>query len=111
MIIKMGERKKSDNGKSCVAYEYPLGDREIDVAFIEVDGRYPSVGCVTNTVVKETVFVIEGRGKVVIDDIEHLLGDHDAILILPKQKYFFDGKFKLVVSCSPAWYAAQHREC
>lgn len=110
MLIKKRNRIKSENTKNSTAYVYPFGDTKIDLAFIEVNGRYPEAGSVTNRVVRETVFVVKGNGRVVIDDVEHLLEDNDALLILPNQKYFFDGRFKLVVSCSPAWYSKQHVE-
>jgi mannose-6-phosphate isomerase-like protein (cupin superfamily) len=111
MIIRKVEAAKSENSQSCVAYEYPFGDKEINVAFIEIDGRYPDAGCVTNTVVKELLFVVEGRGKVVIDGDEQPLEAQDAILIKPNQKYFFEGRLKLVSTCAPAWYPEQHRRC
>ena len=86
-----------------------MGDRDINIAFIEIDGRYPDKGYVTNESVKELVFVAEGKGKIVINKEEYKLEEGDAVLIRPKQKYFFDGKLKLVVSCNPAWYQVQHR--
>ncbi|MBI5347524.1 MAG: hypothetical protein HZB66_02860 [Candidatus Aenigmarchaeota archaeon] len=59
--------------------------------------------------VKELVFVVEGNGKITIGKVEHKLEKQGAVLIFPKQKYFFEGKLKLIVSCSPAWYPEQHK--
>ena len=109
MIIKKENAIRHENSPKCIAYEYFFGDKEIDIAFIEINGRYPDKGCVTNEIVKESVFVVEGKGKIVIDKKEHKLEEKDALLIFPKQKYFFEGKLKLVVSCSPAWYPEQHK--
>ncbi len=109
MIIKKGNRIKRKNSPKCIAYEYPTEDQDIDIAVIEIDGRYPDNGYVTNEAVKELVFVAGGMGKIVIGNEENRLEEGDAVLILPKQKYFFDGKLKLIVSCSPSWYPEQHK--
>jgi len=109
MIIKKKNRIRYENSPKCIAYEYPLQDKDINVAFIEIDGRYPDKGWVVNEKVKEIVFVAEGRGKIVIEKSEHTLEDGDSILLLPKQRYFFEGKLKIVVSCHPAWYPKQHK--
>lgn len=109
MIIKKNARIRKEISPKCIAYEYPTVDKDIDVAIIEINGRYPDEGYVINEVVKELVLVAGGRGKIVIDKEEHKLEADDAVLILPKQKYFFDGRLKLIVSCSPAWYPEQHK--
>lgn len=109
MIIKKKDRVRHENSPKCIAYEYPLEDKDINVAFVEIDGRYPDKGFVTNDAVKEIVFVVEGEGRIVIEDEGHELKEGDVVLILPKKKYFFDGKMKLVVPCSPAWYPEQHK--
>jgi len=109
MRIKKDDRVRYENSPKCIAYEYPLGDKDINVAYIEINGRYPDKGFVTNEAVKEILFVVEGEGKIVIEDEEHELKEGDVVLLLPKKKYFFDGKLKLVVPCSPAWYPEQHK--
>ncbi len=108
-IVKKTERVEYANSPACTAYEYPLEDKDINVAFIEIDGRYPDKGRVTNEVVKELVFVVGGEGKIIIGEKELRLKEGDAVLVLPKQEYFFEGKFRLVVSCAPAWYPEQHK--
>ncbi|UCD04235.1 MAG: cupin domain-containing protein [Candidatus Woesearchaeota archaeon] len=110
MIVKKNSRIEHENSKKCIAYEYPMGDKDINVALIKINGRYPNEGEVTNEVVKELSFVAKGFGKVVIDKKEYTLEEGDAILILPKQKYFFEGDLELVISCNPAWYPEQHKQ-
>lgn len=111
MIIKKSERKKHVNSPKCIAYEYPLGDKDINIAFIEIKGRYPDKGRVTNKVCKELVFVVNGKGKIEIDGKKFLINEGDSVLIQPKQKYFFDGNLEIITSCQPAWYPEQHVEC
>lgn len=108
MLIKKQERVKHINSPRCIAYEYLHKDKDISIALVEISGRYPDEGFVMNKVVKELIFVAEGKGKVVISDREHKLGKDDALLIQPKQKYFFEGNFKLVISSHPAWTPQQH---
>ena len=108
MIIKKKDRVRHENSPQCIAYEYPIEDKDINIAFVEIKGRYPDKGLVTNRRVKEMIFVKGGSGKIVIEGTEHLLEEGDAILILPGEAYFFDGNLELVVPCSPAWYPEQH---
>ena len=110
MIIKKENRIRHENNPKCIAYEYPMGDKDINVAFIEINGRYPDKDYVTNESVKELVFVVEGEGKIVIEKQEHRLEEGDVVLIHPQQRYFFDGNLKIIVTCNPAWYPEQHKE-
>jgi len=111
MIIKKSEREKHANSPKCIAYQYDHKDKDINIAFIEINGRYPDKGRVMNKVCKEIVFVVKGKGKIVIADKELLISEGDSIFIQPNQKYFFDGKLEITVSCHPTWYPEQHVEC
>ena len=109
-MIKKSERKKHANSPKCIAYEYPLGDKNINIAFIEIKGRYPDKGRVTNKVCKELVFVVKGKGKIEVDDKKLLISEGDSVFINANQKYFFDGNLEIVTPCYPAWYPEQHVE-
>jgi len=110
MLIKKSERKKYQNSPVCIAYEYPFTDKDINIAFIEIKGRYPDKGRVTNKVCKEIVFVTKGKGKIEIDGKELLIEEGDSIFIQPNQRYFFEGKISIIASCHPTWYPKQHEE-
>lgn len=109
MKIIKENRIKHEHSPECVVYEYPFKDQDINVAIVEVSGRYPSSGYVTNEQVKEMLFVTSGAGKVVIGLNEYELVKGDMILIHPGQEYFIDGNLELVISCNPAWYPEQHK--
>jgi mannose-6-phosphate isomerase-like protein (cupin superfamily) len=109
MIIKKKDRIRHENSPECIAFEYPIGDKDINMAFVEIRGRYPDEGYVINESVKELVFVVEGEGKLTIGEKEYGLAEGDAVLILPGEKYFFDGNLKILVPCSPAWFPEQHK--
>ena len=111
MIVKKSNRITHKNSDKCIAYEYLTNDKDINVAYVEIDGRYPDKGRVVNTKCKEIGFVTEGTGKLVVEGNEQTLGAQDVFLILPNQKYYFEGKLKLVVPCTPAWHPEQHKYC
>jgi len=109
MIIKKSQRKKHENAPTCIVYEYGHRDNNINVAFAEINGRYPENGFSFNEVCKEIFFVLEGKGKIEINGKEMKLEQGDAVLIQPQQKYFLEGKLKLVISCNPAWNPNQYK--
>jgi mannose-6-phosphate isomerase-like protein (cupin superfamily) len=111
MIIKKSERKKHVNSPKCIAYQYDHEDKDINIAFIEINGRYPDKGRVMNKVCKEIIFVVKGKGKIEIDGKELSIGEEDSVFIKPNQKYFFDGNLEIIAACSPTWYPDQHVEC
>lgn len=111
MLVKKSERKKHANAKTCIAYEYDLGDKDIDVAYIEIDGRYPEKGRSVNRKSKEVIFVVDGNGRIEIDDKVFVINDGDSIIVKPNQKFFFEGILKIVVCCSPAWNPEQYEYC
>jgi len=109
-VVKKSDRIKHLNSPVCIAYEYAHKDKNISIAFIELRGRYPDKGRVTNQICKEMVFVVKGEGKVEIDGNEFILNEGDTILIQPNQKFFWEGNLVLVMPCHPAWYPEQHVE-
>ena len=84
MLIKKAERRRHENSPRYIAYEYLHKDKDINIALVEINGRYPDSGFVMNKQVKEMIYVIKGNGMVVINDIEHELGEGDALLIQQK---------------------------
>jgi mannose-6-phosphate isomerase-like protein (cupin superfamily) len=96
--------------KTATAYEYPLMDNSIHGAIIKINGRYPEEGRVVNEKVSELGFVIEGSGKIAVEDEAINFKKDDQILIKPKQRYYWDAKAILFMSCTPAWYPEQHKQ-
>jgi len=64
-----------------------------------------------NRICKELIFVIEGIGKIFIEREEILLKAGDTILIEPNERYYWEGSFKLLPACTPAWYIEQVELC
>ena len=66
--VKKEQTKRFENSPTCVALEYPIGDKDINGAVIELNGRYPEMGRVVNTECKEIAYIIEGNGLIVIEE-------------------------------------------
>jgi mannose-6-phosphate isomerase-like protein (cupin superfamily) len=109
-IVHKIDAQEFQNSKACYAYEYILEEKEINGAMVKLTGRYPDTGCVTNLKCKELAHVISGSGKVVVEGKEVLLSEGDLVLILPKEKYFWEGNMVLFVSSTPSWTIEQHRK-
>ena len=109
-IIHKNQTEEHKNSDVCTAIEYPLGDKDINGAFFELSGRYPKEGRVVNMECKELAYIIEGSGRVVVEEQEVKLNNGDLILIEAGEKYFWEGNLKMFVPCIPAWYPEQHKE-
>lgn len=109
MIIKKSERKEHKNADTCIVYEYEFGNKDIDIAEAKIRGRYPERGYSLNQECIELFFVKNGSGKIEIDGESKELEEGDSVLIEAKQKYFFEGKLDLIITCRPAWNPDQYK--
>ncbi len=109
-IVRKNEAKKFKNGEACTAIEYPMGDKDINGAVIELSGRYPDRGRTVNEKCKEMAYVIKGSGRVVVEGVETQLNEGDLVLIDPGEKFFWEGKMTLFMPCTPAWNPDQHKQ-
>jgi len=109
-FINKKETEKFKNSNVCTAIEYPLEDKDINGAIIELSGRYPDKGRVVNLKCKELAYIIKGSGRAVVEGKEIQLNEGDLILIEPEEKYFWEGNLIMFVPCTPAWYPEQHKE-
>lgn len=100
------ERKNSD---VCVVTEYPIIDKDLDFAIVNVSGRYPNCKHAMNKKCKEIVYVQNGTGKVVVNDTEYLLNVGDVVLIEAGEKFYWEGNLTLCISCNPAFNIEQHQ--
>jgi len=109
-VVHKNQAVEFKNSETCTALEYSLGDKDINGAVITLSGRYPESGYVVNEVCKELVFVVRGQGKLTVEGKQFELFDGDQALILPGEKYFFEGDLEMFMPCIPAWYPEQHKE-
>jgi mannose-6-phosphate isomerase-like protein (cupin superfamily) len=110
-IIRKSETESFTNGPTCTGYGPSFGDKDLDIAVVTVNGRYPEEGYVLNEVCKEIAYVLNGSGRLVmgneeIQDVE--IGD--TVMIQPGEKYYWEGEnLEMIMPCSPAFYPAQHK--
>lgn len=112
VIMKIVHKQNAEehrNGKNCIAREYPLGDKDINGAVVTITGRYPETGFAVNEVCKELIYIVRGKGIMGINGEEQSLQQGDLVLLLPSEKYYFSGDMEMFVSCTPAWFAEQHK--
>ncbi len=109
-VIYKNQTETIKNSDACTVIEYPLGDKDINGAVVELKGRYPDKGRVVNLECKELAYIIKGSGKVVVEGKEVELNEGDLVLLELGEKYFWEGDLVMFVPCAPAWYPEQHRE-
>jgi mannose-6-phosphate isomerase-like protein (cupin superfamily) len=109
-IIRNNQKEEHKNSDTCTAYEYPLGDKDLNVAVIELTGRYPEKGSAVNLECKEVAYVLNGSGKLWVKDEMIELNQGDMVLIEANEKFYWEGVMTLIMPCAPAWYPEQHKE-
>lgn len=109
-IVRQNQANRFENSPSCTAIEYSLDDKDMNMAIVELDGRYPNEGRAVNLKCKEIAYIIQGSGSITIEGNETELNQGDMLLIEPGEKYFWTGKMKMAMPCTPAWTPEQHKE-
>lgn len=109
-IIHKNQTKIFKNSEACMAIEYPMGDKDINGAVIELNGRYPDKGRAVNLKCKEMAYIIKGSGRLVVENKEEKLNKGDLVLIEPGEKFFWEGKLTMFMPCTPAWNHEQYKE-
>lgn len=80
-ISQQYQTKTHKHNENCTVQEYLLNDEHMDAAVATISGRYPETRRVVNQACRELVYVIEGKGNIVVDDIDYPLTAGDVILI------------------------------
>ena len=96
------------NAETCIALEYETGTPDINLARIDISGRYPEHGTAVNTKVTEIVYVLQGSGSVTVNGVFTALTAGDVISVAVGEAVFWEGELSLVIACSPAWYPGQY---
>jgi mannose-6-phosphate isomerase-like protein (cupin superfamily) len=109
-IVRKEQAQEIKISDTMTAYEYPLMDEALHGAVVKLSGRYPLKGRVVNEKCTEVGFVIEGSGKLFLEDEEIDFKEGDQLLIKPNQRYYWEAKATMFMPCAPAWYPEQHKE-
>jgi mannose-6-phosphate isomerase-like protein (cupin superfamily) len=107
-IVRANEAHQVKGSATVVATEYQTKDSDINVARVEIRGRFPETGTMRNNAVKEIVYVERGHGTVTINGVATLIEVGDVILYDKKEQVVWNGELNLIVACTPAWSPSQH---
>lgn len=100
-----------ENSPVCKGIGYVDGAVNMDIARIELAGRYPERGWVMNETIYEIAYVLEGNGVFITSDREALeISTGDVLSIVAGKKYAWDGIMTLIVACNPPFDPDQHKE-
>ncbi len=104
------EFTKGSNSDKCKTLEYSFNDKNIDLGIATITGRYPENGYCVNTVSKELIYVLEGNGKLYLENNFVEFEKGDSFLIDSNEKYYWDSIYCVVsMSCTPAWNEEQYK--
>ncbi|MEC3979527.1 hypothetical protein [Amycolatopsis sp. H20-H5] len=106
-VRRSNEAIEYKNSGACLAYEYELPSDSVNAAVIELAGRYPDEGWALNTACTSLVHIVKGNGTISTAQTKEDLSTDDQVLLMPNEKYFFDGNMKLLYIASPAWTTEQ----
>lgn len=107
-VVRASEANRFENAATCVAYEYETEGTDINVARVEISGRYPVEGSAVNREVRELAYVLKGSGTVTVDGTESALAEGDVVSIERGERVHWDGTMTLLLACAPAWNSAQY---
>ena len=96
------------NSDTCEGVSFAAPDAPLDIARIEINGRYPEQGFTRNLRSHEVVYVIEGAGKVTVDETETTLTIGDVVHIPPDTPFAWDGHMTLIMACDPPFEPTQY---
>lgn len=106
--VKRQEAEGIQKTLGCVVHEYITKHAAINMAVVDIQGRYPDAGCVINHACTEMGYVVKGTGWLVTESHTAPLAEGDVILIPQGEKYHWEGRLTVVLAVAPAWYPAQH---
>lgn len=109
-VIKKKCASEHSNASTCAAHEYDTGTPDINIARVEVNGRYPENGTAANTNVTELAYVAAGSGVLCCEKVCSELSEGDVVSIAPGEHVYWEGQLTLVMACSPAWYPEQYEQ-
>jgi hypothetical protein len=99
-----------ENSPVCKGVGYIEDGASMDIAKIELTGRYPERGWVMNETNYEMAYVLAGAGEFIVKDEAPIrLVQGDVISIAAGKKYTWNGNLTLIVACTPPFDPAQHK--
>ena len=108
MIYKIFRDTQLFEGFTNRTFEYNIEDKDINYCIIDIFGRFPKEKIAVNNVCKAMAHILDGEGILWVEGKTQSLKKDDVVVIMPGEKYYWNGKMKIGLSCTPAWYPEQH---
>ena len=104
----------NQKGENYELFEYPTMGNQISTVVIDVKGRFPLQGWVSNSISTMSCYILRGRGRIHIKNGDEIISrefnNTDVIIVLPNEVYFWEpitDSFQMCVSSAPAWTREQ----
>lgn len=97
------------NSETCEGVAYSDEPAPVDLAVIDINGRYPETGWAVNRTVHEIVYVKRGMGSLATRGGEDVsIAEGSVVSIVPGERFAWDGDMTLVMACSPPFNTEQY---
>lgn len=107
-IIRENQKRTISPLPHVAIHEYDTHDGEISGATAEIKGRYPEHGYVMNLKCKELVYILSGRGKLIMPTGETTFAKGDVLFLDINEKFAWEGDMVLFMATTPLFDPAQH---
>ena len=111
--MKIVKKENADLSKyaetsTVLDYSFQLNEKIMDFCINTISGRYPEKGYCSNTECDEMGYVIEGNGEIFQKDLDSIsFKAGDLIFVKKGDIYYWNGNFKIILICTPAWSKEQ----
>lgn len=110
-VLTQSQANEFTNSETCKGLEFPFESNQMNIAVVEVNGRYPQTGSLLNEECDEMGYVLSGSGTVGTDDETHDITTGDAVYIKAGERFWWQGdNLRMLMPCSPPFYPEQHKE-
>lgn len=102
--------KTFTNSRTCDGVSFTAANAPLDLAVINISGRYPDKGYwARNQECHEMVFVENGQGSMTVRGKERVeLTAGDVVHIPPGREFAWDGHLRLIMACNPPFDPDQY---
>ncbi len=108
-LLKKSQANTIQASASTAIAEYLTKDRDISGAVATIQGRYPKAGFAKNEISKELVYVLDGKGKIITQNTEHLLEAGDVVHLSNNELFAWEGNFRIFMATAPSFDPNQHK--
>jgi quercetin dioxygenase-like cupin family protein len=110
-VLSESDANTFTNSENCSGFEFPFNSSQLNIAVVEVNGRYPQTGSLLNEECDEIGYVLSGTGTVGTEDETHEIKAGDAVFIKAGETFWWQGQnLRMLMPCSPPFYPEQHKE-